>query len=260
MIALFLAAVMQVADTNHFVICPTLPPTSDSATRTLYAHVGDPFTQVALPAGFTGLVAEAVQAKMTVPADLPLVVFDGHGPTVATTAAFSLMRSGEVKNIAVMASSSSPTIDSLLTVGIERAAKDTSYPPLPPGAGSGIRLAMTLSTDSVAGDVPMFSLRLPIWRAFVLPHVARKEPPLSAAQERAQTDTTQLTFIVDEHGMPLLGTMLVTSAPIRGVPLGYLTAFRNNQLVPAHIGSCAVRALLHVRGTIASHDTFVPEF
>src|SRR5579863_4692363 len=114
MIAFVLSAAMLAADTNHFAVCPTLPRTADTTSQTVYGLVSDPFTRLALPAGFAGVLAEAVRAKMTIPASLPIVVFDAGGrPTIATTAAFSLMSSGDVQHVAEMASSSSPTIDSM---------------------------------------------------------------------------------------------------------------------------------------------------
>src|SRR5579862_3726679 len=112
---LLLGAVMLAADTNHFVVCPTLPLTTDTASQTVYGRVSDPFTRLELPAGFSGIVAEAVRSTMTIPASLPIVVFDPTGrPTIAATAAFSLMPTGAVQNIVPMVSSSSLAIDSML--------------------------------------------------------------------------------------------------------------------------------------------------
>jgi hypothetical protein len=235
MIALVLSAAMLAADTNHFVVCPTLPPTSDTTSLTVYGRVSDPFTKLSLPAGFAGLVVETVRAKMTIPASLPIVVFDSRGrPTVVTTAAFSLMGTGTAQNVVAMASSSSPTIDSLLTVAIVSAGKDSSFPPLPPGAGNGIRLAFAMSPDSAAGAVPLFSIRLPVWRDYAPPGLRRRDVP----------DTVRLSFVVDERGTPLLGTAHLASAPERGVPINYLESIRKIQLVPAHIGRCAVRGVV----------------
>jgi hypothetical protein len=235
MIALVLSAAMLAADTSHFVVCPTLPPTSDTTSLTVYGRVSDPFTKLSLPSGFTGIVAEAVRAKMTIPASLPIVVFDSRGrPTVVITAAFSLLASGAAQNVLAMASSSSPTIDSLLIAGIVNAGKDSSFPPLPAGAGNGIRLAFFMSPDSAAGAVPMFSIRVPVWHDYAMPGV----------RDRDVTDTLRLSFVVDEQGTPLLGTVRMASAPERGAPINYLEPLRRIQLVPAHIGRCAVRGFV----------------
>ena len=235
MIAFVLSAAMLAADTNHFVVCPSLPPTSDTTTLTVYGRVSDPFTKLSLPAGFAGLVVETVRTKMATPASLPIVVFDSHGrPTVVTTAAFSLMATGETRNVVAMASSSSPTIDSLLIAGIVSAGRDSSFPPLPEGAGNGIRLAFVMSPDSAAGAVPMFSIRVPVWRDYAVPGV----------RARDVADSVRLSFVVDEHGTALLGTVHMASAPERGVPISYLESLRTIQPVPAHIGRCAVRGFV----------------
>jgi hypothetical protein len=235
MMGLLLAAAMLAADTNHFVVCPTLPPTSDTTRLTVYGRVSDPFTKVSLPAGFAGLVVETVREKMTIPATMPIVVFDSHGrPTIVITAAFSLMANGTAQNVLAMASSSSLAIDSLLIAGIVSAGKDSSFPPLPPGAGNGIRLAFVMSPDSAAGAVPVFSIRVPVWHDYAVPGL----------RARDVADTVRLSFVVDEHGTPLLGTVHMASALERGVPINYLESLRRIQLVPAHIGRCAVRGLV----------------
>jgi hypothetical protein len=261
MIAILLSAAMLAADTNHFVVCPTLPPTPDTIAETIYGHVSDPFTRLALPAGFAGLVAETVREKMTIPATLPIVVFAAQGgPTIATTAAFSVMTSGAAQTIAVMASSSSPAIDSMLTSGIRRAASDSSFPPLPPHAGNGIRLAFALSADSVPGAVPMFSMRLPQWRAFVparRPENKTHMRPVTTAV-RGESDTLEVAIIVDEKGVPLLGTASVVRSPGSTLALRYLDWFRESRFVPGHIQQCAVRSLIHVKGTITIEDRFIP--
>src|SRR5579862_3625000 len=209
MLSLLVGAVMLAADTNHFVVCPKLPPTSDTATQTIYGRVSDPFTRLPLPAGFAGVIAEAVRAKMTIPASLPIVVFAPAGrPTIATTAAFSLTATGDAQHIGEMASSSSLAIDSMLILGLERAAKDSSFPPLPPHAGNGIRLAFTLSADSETGAIPMFSIRVPEWRSFVpadSPKNKTHARPINTAV-RGESDTLEVSVIVDEKGVPLLGT------------------------------------------------------
>src|ERR1700722_11706278 len=203
MIALLLSAAMVAADTNHFVVCPVLPPTSDTISETVYGAVSDPFTRLALPAGFAGIVAEAVRAKMTIPANLPIVVFDPRGrPTIATTAAFSVMPNGTAQNVAAMASSSSLAIDWMLIGGILGAANDSSFPPLPPPAGNGIRLAFVLSPDSGLDAEPMFSLRLPQWHS-----LAAARAPDSKTRNTSSPDTVEVTLVIDEHGVPLLGTI-----------------------------------------------------
>jgi hypothetical protein len=263
MIALVLAAATLAADTNHFVVCPTLPPTSDTASQTIYGRVSDPFTRLDLPAGFSGVVAEAVRAKMPIPATLPSVVFDGRGrPTVVTTAAFSLAATGVARNIAVMASSSSTTIDSMLIKGIDGAAKDSSYPPLPPRAGNGVRLAFTMSTDSAAGAVPMFSIRLPSWRSF-----APARSPVNKTHGRAintavrgELDTLVVSIIIDEKGVPLLGTADIERAPERRFAMTYLDWFRESRFVPGHIQQCAVRSRIQVKGTMNIQDQFMPAY
>lgn len=227
MLTLLVGAAMLAADTNHFVVCPTLPLSTDSTSETVYGRVSDPFTRLAMPSGFTGVVAEAVRATMTIPASLPIVVFDPTGrPTIATTAAFSLMASGAVQHIVPMVSSSSPAIDSLLIAGIARAAKDSSFPPLPPQAGNGIRLAFGLSTDSTDGAVPMFSIRVPRWREYV------------PARLTGRPDTVTATVIIDEQGVPLLGTIQAT----RPLAPNQLDWFRDARFVPGHIQRCAVRS------------------
>lgn len=253
MIALLLSAAMLAADTNHFVVCPTLPRASDTTSETVYGAVSDPFTRFALPPGFAGIVAEAVRAKMKIPKDLPMVVFDARGrPTVVTTAAFSLMSSGAVQNVAEIASSSSPAIDSMLIVSIDSAAKDSTFPPLPAGAGNGIRLAFTLSSDSVAGAVPMFSLRFPEWHGFAAPRA-----PESKTRGRNDADTLEVALVIDERGVPLLGTIHVERAPER-LALGYLDWFRTSRFVPGHIQQCAVRSLIQLKGTLTADGQFVP--
>lgn len=232
MIALLLSAAMLAADTSHFVVCPTLPATADTTSETVYGRVSDPFTQSTLPAGLGGVLAEAVRAKMAIPAQMPIVVFDAQGrPTIATTAAFSLMANGGAQNVVAMASSSSLAIDSLLIAGVIGAAKDSSFPPLPPGTGNGIRLAFALSTDSAAGAVPMFSIRVPQWHDFAV------------ARLQGKPDTVEAAVIVDEKGVPLLGT--IRSA--HTVPLSSLEWFRTARFVPGHIQQCAVRSLVRVR-------------
>lgn len=256
-----LAAAMLAADTNHFVVCPTLPPTPDTTSRTIYGRVSDPFTRLVLPAGFSGVTAEAVRAKMTIPASLPIVVFaPGGGPTIATTAAFSLMTSGSAEHLAVMASSSSPTIDSMLIAGIAGAAKDSSFPPLPPHAGNGIRLAFTLSPDSAEGAVPMFSARLPEWRAFVPPRalVNKTHPRTMNTPIRGESDTLEISIIVDERGVPLLGSVHVLRSPARAIAITYLDWFRESRFVPGHIQQCAVRSLLVIEGTMTIESQFMP--
>ncbi len=231
MLNTLVVAAMLAADTNHFAVCPTLPLSTDSTSQTVYGRVSDPFTQLSMPAGFTGVVAEAVRAKMTIPASLPIVVFDPTGrPTIATTAAFSLMPSGAVQNIVPMVSSSSPAIDSLLIAGIDRAATDSSFPPLPPHAGNGIRLAFALSPDSTADAVPMFSIRVPRWRDYV------------PARLDGRPDTVAATVVIDEKGVPLLGTIQAT----RALTPSQLDWFRNARFVPGHIQRCAVRSLVQL--------------
>ena len=253
MIALLLSAAMLAADTNHFVVCPVLPPTSDTISETVYGTVSDPFTRLALPPGFAGIVAEAVRTKMKIPANLPIVVFDPLGrPTIATTAAFSVMPNGMAQNVAEMASSSSLPIDSLLITGILSAANDSSFPPLPPRAGNGIRLAFALSPDSTVNAEPMFSLRLPQWHSF-----ATARAPDSKTHSASGADTLEVTLVIDDHGVPLLGTIHVVRAPQR-MPLSYLDWFRTSRFVPGHIQQCAVRTLIHLRGTLAVDGQFVP--
>jgi hypothetical protein len=253
MIALLLSAAMLAADTNHFVICPVLPPTSDTISETVYGTVSDPFTRLALPAGFAGIVAEAVRAKMKIPANLPIVVFDPLGrPTIATTAAFSVMPNGTAQNVAEMASSSSLAIDSMLIAGILSAANDSSFPPLPPHAGNGIRLAFALSPDSVFSAEPMFSLRLPRWHS-----LAAARAPDSKTRDTSSRDTLDVTLVIDEHGVPLLGTIHIVRAPPH-VALGYLDWFRSSRFVPGHIQQCAVRSLIRLTGTLGPDGHFVP--
>jgi hypothetical protein len=253
MIALLLSAAMLAADTNHFVVCPFLPPTSDTISETVYGAVSDPFTRLALPAGFAGIVAEAVRAKMKIPANLPIVVFDPRGrPTIATTAAFSVMPNGTAQNVAEMASSSSLAIDSMLIVGILSAAKDSSFPPLPPRAGNGLRLAFVLSPDSGLGAEPMFSLRLPQWHS-----LAAARAPDGKTRNTSSPDTLAVTLVVDEHGVPLLSTIHIVRAPQR-VALGYLDWFRSSRFVPGHIQQCAVRSLIRLTGTLTPDGQFVP--
>jgi hypothetical protein len=263
MIALLLSAAMLAADTNHFVICPFLPPTSDTISETVYGAVSDPFTRLALPAGFAGIVAEAVRAKMQVPANLPIVVFDPRGrPTIATTAALSVMPNGTAQNVAEMSSSSSLAIDSMLIGGILGAAKDSSFPPLPPHAGNGIRLAFALSTDSALGAVPMFSVRLPEWRAFATashPENTTHMRPLATAV-RGKSDTLEVAIVIDEKGVPLLGTASIVRSPGSVLALRYLEWFRQSHFVPGHIQQCAVRSVVHVKGTITIEDQFIPAF
>jgi hypothetical protein len=231
MIAFLLSAAMLAADTNHFVVCPTLPATSDTVSETVYGTVSDPFTRLALPAGFSGVMAEAVRATMKIPANMPIVVFDPRGrPTIVTTAAFSLMPNGTARNVAEMSSSSSTAIDSMLIAGIAQAAKDSSFPPLPPRAGNGIRLAFTLSTDSTEGAAPMFSIRLPQWRDF------------APARLSGRPDTVAATVIIDEKGVPLLGTI----SAARVLSLDQLQWFRDARFVPGHVQRCAVRSLVHL--------------
>jgi hypothetical protein len=232
MLSLLVGAAMLAADTNHFVVCSTLPLTTDTASQTVYGRVSDPFTRLDLPAGFSGIVAEAVRAKMTIPASMPVVVFDPKGhPTIAAAAAFSLMPSGQAQNIVPMVSSSLLAIDSMLIIGIDRAAKDSSFPPLPPRAGNGIRLAFALSTDSTAGAVPMFAIRLPTWRDFV------------PARLNGRPDTVEARVIVDEKGVPLLGTIQSS----RTLAQRDIDWFRAARYVPGHIQRCAVRSLVSVR-------------
>jgi hypothetical protein len=261
MLSLLVGAAMLAADTNHFVVCPVLPPTPDTTSQTVYGRVTDPFTHLALPAGFSGVVAEAVRAQMTIPKSLPIVVFDAAGrPTIATTAAFSLMASGGAQHVAAMASSSSLAIDSMLITGIERAAKDSSFPPLPPGATNGIRLAFTVSTDSESGAVPMFSIRLPVWRAFVPAHSPENKTHLRPLNTpvRGESDTLEVSVIVNEKGVPLLGTVNVMRAPERAIAIRYLDWFRESHFVPGHIQQCAVRSLIRQKGTITIEDQFMP--
>lgn len=253
MIALLLSAAMVAADTNHFVVCPFLPPTSDTISETVYGAVSDPFTRLALPAGFSGIVAEAVRAKMKIPVNLPPVIFDPQGrPTIVTTAAFSLMSNGTAQNVAEMASSSSTLIDSMLIAGIDSTAKDSSFPPLPPHAGNGIRLAFSLSPDSASGAVPMFWLQLPQWHA-----LAAARAPDSKTRNTSSPDTLEVTLVIDEHGVPLLGTIHIVRAPQR-VALSYLDWFRTSRFVPGHIQRCAVRSLIHLTGALAANGQFVP--
>jgi hypothetical protein len=261
MLTTLVAAAMLAADTNHFVVCPTLPQTTDTTSQTIYGRVSDPFTRLALPPGFSGIVAEAVRAKMTIPATLPANVFAAGGqPTIATTAAFSLMPNGDAQHVVAMASSSSLAIDSMLIIGIERAAKDSSFPPLPPHAGNGIRLALTLSTDSGADAIPMFSTHLPAWRGFVparaLPNNTR--PRSMNTPVRGESDTLTVSIIVDEKGVPLLGTAHILHAPSRAITLAYLEWFRESRFVPAHIQQCAVRSLIELKGTMTFEDKFLP--
>jgi len=263
MIALLLSAAMLAADTNHFVICPTLPATSDTVSETVYGAVSDPFTRLALPPGFAGVVAEAVRAKMTIPENLPIVVFDPRGrPTIATTAAFSVMSNGTAQNVAEMTSSSSLAIDSMLIAGILSAAKDSSFPPLPPHGGNGIRLAFAMSTDSAAGAVPMFSVRLPRWRDFApATHPENKTHmrPLSTAV-RGESDTLEVALVIDEKGVPLLGTVSIVRSPGSVLALRYLEWFRESRFAPGHIQRCAVRSLIQLKGTINIQDQFIPAF
>jgi hypothetical protein len=263
MIALLIGAAMLAADTSHFVNCDSLPRTRDSTAATVYGIVSDPFTKLSLPLGFVAVVADVVRTHLRVSADLPMVVFDRRGwPTVVTTAAFSLMPGGDVRNVAVMASSTSMVLDSMLIRGLEAAARDSSYPPLPPGAGSGIRLALRLSTDSTAGAVPMLSVRLPLWPGFVpaqpLPNRNHPQPIQTAL--RGESDTLELAFIVGQSGAPLLGTANLLRSPQRAIALDYLDWLGTSRYVPAHIGRCAVRSLVHLKGTLTTEDQFVPAF
>jgi hypothetical protein len=263
MIALLLGAAMLAADTSRLVLCDSLPHTSDSTGATVYGVVSDPFTKLPLPLGFVGVVADAVRSHMKVPANLPIVVFDRRGwPTVIMTSAFSLMPGGDVRNVAVMASSSSIELDSMLIHGVQAAAQDSSYPPLPPRAESGIRLALQLSTDSTAGALPMFTLRLPRWTAFIppqpLPNRTHPQPIQTAI--RGESDTLELAFIVDRRGVPLLGTANIVRSPQRALTLTYLDWLRTSRFVPAHIGRCGVRSVVHIKGTITIEDQFVPDF
>jgi hypothetical protein len=239
MIALLLAAAAMAADTNHFLVCPTLPPASDTTSRTIYGLVTDPFTRSPLPSGFTGVIAEAVRAKMTVPPNLPTLIFDPRGwPTVFATVAFSVMPDGTAQNVAVMSSSSSATIDSLLTTAIEAASREASYPPLPPGAGAGIRLAVQLSPDSVAGAAPMFTMRVPTWRDFAAATLSKKS---------GRSDTVAVDFVVNERGTPLLNTVHLVRAPGSAIAHDYLDSLKTAHFVPGHIQKCAVRSLVNVR-------------
>jgi TonB C terminal len=263
MIALFVGAAMLVADTNHFSACPTLPPTRDSTTRTLYAVVSDPFTGLAMPMGFTGLVAEAVRTKLVLPPNMPPVVFDPHGwPTIVTTTAFSLTPNGTVRNVAMMSSSSSLAIDSLVIRAIEAAARDSSYPPLPPRAGNGIRLAIAVSPDSMAGAVPLLTLRLPVWNDFatatMLKNPTRAHGPNTPL--RGETDTLVVNFVVDDKGVPLMGTVNVARSPGTAFTRSYLDWLKVGRFTPAHIQRCAVRGLVHLKGTLNVQDGFIPAF
>lgn len=242
MIGLVLAALVATADTNnHFAVCATLPSTSDTTTRTVYGIVSDPFTGLSLPAGFSGVTAEAVRAKLAIPERLPPLVFDARGqPTIVTTAAFSLMPSGAVQNVAVMSSSSVSVIDSLLMTAIQGAARDSSYPPLPPRAGSGIRLALELTPDSVAGAVPMFTLRVPVWRDFSPAEMAKVSP------RRGPSDTLVVILIVDVKGAAMLATAHVERSPGTAIARGYLDSLSARRFTPGHIQKCAVRSLLRL--------------
>lgn len=258
MIGLLLSVVVMAADTIHFAVCPTLPPTSDTTTRTIYGLVSDPFTGLPLPAGFSGIVTEAVRAKMQIPRDLPIAVLDERGqPTVVATAAFSVMANGTTRNVAVMSSSSSMRIDSLLTDAIDAASRDSSYPPLPPRAGNGIRLALELSPDSAAGAVPMFTIHVPTWHDFSRAAMPQsKLHPRVSTPMRGESDTLIVDLIVDQKGAPLLGTVHVMRSPGTLLTRTYLDWLKTDQFVPGHIQKCAVRSLVHLKGTMTIQDGF----
>ena len=142
----------------------------------------------------------------------------------------------------------------MLLAGIIGAAKDSSFPPLPPRAGNGIRLAFNMSTDSEAGAVPMFTIRLPTWRGF-----APARSPVNNTASRGQSDTLEVAVVVDEKGVPLLGTVNVVRAPPRRTfALTYLDWFRESRFVPGHIQQCAFRSLIHVKGMLTIESRFVP--
>jgi hypothetical protein len=262
MIALLFAAVVIMADTNKFAVCPLLPSTSDTAAKTIYGKVSDPFTGLTMPQGFTGVIVEAVRTKMTVPANLPIAAFDLHGwPTVVMTAAFSLMPSGAVENVTMMSSSSSMTVDSLLEGAIWAAARDSSYPPLPPRATHGIRLAFEVSPDSTAGAVPLFTVRVPHWWDYAPPQM-QKNPLRGELRKptavRGELDTLEVNFVVDEKGTPLLGTAHVTRSPGTDFARSYLDWLKTGHFVPGHINKCAVRSLVRLKGTTHIVDEGLP--
>lgn len=251
MIGLLLGVIAMAADTNHFTVCPALPPTADTTTRTIYGLVSDPFTGLQLPAGFSGVVSETVRAKMKTPSNLPIVLEESGQPTVVMAAAFSVMTNGTTRNVAVMSSSSSMVIDSLLVGAIEAASRDSSYPPVPPRAGNGIRVAMDVSPDSVAGAVPLFTIHVPMWREFAPADMLKNPlPAYLSTPMRGQSDTLEVNFVVDAKGKPLMGTIHVLRSPGTAIARSYLDWLSTSRFTPGHIQQCAVPSIVRLKGTM----------
>lgn len=77
---------------------------------------------------------------------------------------------------------------------------------------------------------------------------------------RGESDTLEVSVIVDETGVPLLGTAHVGRAPERAIAIRFLDWFCASRFVPGHIQHCAVRSLVRLKGTITIEDQFLPAF
>jgi TonB family protein len=235
------------------------PHTPDSLTVVVGAQVTSFDTSVTLPPSFTGLFLQEISNRLRPPTPFVLSTYQGLDsldglptPGRAYAGAFAMfaitVRDKTVKG-GLSASSGVPGIDRAFIDAINRVGADSATPPLPAELRKSrveLRLRVFTAVGVADGDA-LFRVRVPL--ATLSHPVALKATrgalryPEELRRENME-GSVLLSFVVDEQGRPLDGSVRLvkaTHALFAQAVLGFLPKQR---FEPARIGGCPVAQLV----------------